>query len=303
MLLDKKAPSRIQRSLLSVPATAPRLFEKAAKGEADAVFIDLEDSVPPGEKVRARNQAISALKDIDWGVKAVGIRINALDTEWGLRDILDIASQCSRLNFVLIPRVESDFDLLHVDALLGSLEREAHRAERIAIQALIETPLGLTRVETIAGSTRRLEAISFGFGDFSIGMGTYDSVIGPGGEPWTYAIARIATACKAYGLRAIDGPYTHYHDREGLERRAKLAAQLGFDGKWVIHPSQIPTCHAVFSPSQEHLDWALNTLRMVRQSIATGSGATGHNGSLLDMAHVRLAEDILNRSGTSVEEN
>ncbi len=299
--MDKKAPSRIQRSLLSVPATAPRFFEKAAKGAADAVFIDLEDSVPPAEKAGARSQAISALKDIDWGGKAVGIRINALDTEWGLRDILDITLQCGRLNFVLIPKVESDFDLLHVDALLSSLEREAHRANRIAIHALIETPLGLTRVETIAGSTRRLEAISFGFGDFSIGMGTYDSVIGPGGEPCTYAIARIATACKANGLRAIDGPYTHFHDREGLERRAKLAAQLGFDGKWVIHPSQIATCHAVFGPSEEHVAWALNTIRMLRQSMASGSGATGHNGSLLDMAHIRLAEDILKRSRTAVD--
>jgi malyl-CoA/(S)-citramalyl-CoA lyase len=288
---------RAQRSLLSVPATSPHLFVKAARSEADSVFLDLEDSVPRESKQPARATVVQAVNEVDWGRKMVGLRINALDTEWGLRDIIDTVSLCSRLDFVLLPRVERPFDLQHVDALLRSLEKEFNRASPVAIQAIIETPLGLANVEAIAATAPgRLEALAFGRGDFSINMETYDSVVSATVQEWPYALARIATACRAYGLRAIDGPFTRYSDLQGLRKGAILAASHGFEGKWVIHPSQIAPCNEVFSPSAAHLEWARGVLQSMQEATAAGRGAVSRGGELLDMAHVRLANKILDRA-------
>jgi malyl-CoA/(S)-citramalyl-CoA lyase len=290
--------ARAQRSLLSVPATAPHFFVKAAKSAADSVFLDLEDSVPRESKQLARAAVARAVNEVDWGRKMVGLRINALDTEWGLRDIIDTVPLCSRLDFVLLPRVERPFDIQHLDALLTSLEKELNRASPVAIQAIIETPLGLSNVEAIAATASgRLEAMAFGGGDFSINMETYDSVVGATAQVWPYALARIATACRAYGLRAIDGPFTRYSDLQGLRAGAILAASHGFEGKWVIHPSQIAPCNEVFSPSATHLAWAREVLQAMQQATAAGRGAVGRGGALLDMAHVRLANKIIDRAG------
>jgi malyl-CoA/(S)-citramalyl-CoA lyase len=296
MKANTKPSLKVQRSLLAVPALSPRFFEKAAKGDADSVFLDLEDSVPPSSKVMARRKAIKAINEVDWGEKSIGLRVNALETKWGLRDIIESITHCRRLDFIVLPRVEHPFDVQHVDALLSGLERETGRSVPISLHAIIETPLGLTNVEAIAGTASRMDAISFGFGDFSISMGTYESLTGGIGEQWAYALARIATACKAHGLRPIDGPYTNFGDIEGLRTRATLAARHGFEGKWAIHPSQIATCRDVFSLSEAHVEWARATLAALEPAVAAGTGAIGRNGQLLDMAHVRLANDILSRA-------
>jgi malyl-CoA/(S)-citramalyl-CoA lyase len=291
-----RTSTTIQRSLLAVPALSTGFFEKAAKGDADSVFLDLEDSVPPESKIAARREAIKALNAVDWRKKTIGLRVNALDTEWGFRDIVDSVSQCGRLDFVILPRVERPFDVQYVDALLGSLEREIGRDIPISIQAMIETPLGVAQVEAIAAVPSRLDALSFGLGDFSINMSTPANLIDAAGEDWTFAVARIAIACKAHGLRPIDGPYTRFADLEGLRARAALVGRYGYEGKWVIHPSQITPCQDAFSPSAAHVAWAKATLATLEQTLASGIGAMAHNGQLLDMAHVRLARDIIARA-------
>jgi malyl-CoA/(S)-citramalyl-CoA lyase len=290
------------RTMLAVPAISAHLFDKAAKSSADSVFLDLEDSVPTALKTQARSEATQALNSVDWSTKSLGLRVNPLDTEWGLRDIIEIVSKCRRLDYLIVPRVERVFDVMHVDALLNCLEKESGRANPISLQAMIETPLGLTNVEAIANTPSRLGSIAFGFGDFSINMGTYEAVIGTGGEQWDYALARIATACKAHGLVPIDGPYTNYGDLEGLRGRASLAARYGFEGKWVIHPSQIAICKRVLSPAEAHVEWARSALQALAQAVSSNKGAIGRNGQLLDIAHERLANNILARAADPASE-
>ena len=290
---------RIQRSELAVPATSDHLFEKAANANADFIFLDLEDAVAPDRKKHARKSAIAALNDIDWGTKTMSVRINALDTEWALRDILEMVDLCPRLDLLMIPRANSSFDVQFVDTLLTSLERELGREKRIGIEAIVETALGLANVEQIAASCARLESIIFGMGDYSIDMGTYDAVIGGSRavqHDWDYPRARIANACRAHGLRAIDGPFTQYADLVGLRTSAERALALGFEGKWAIHPSQLAICNELFAPSASHIEWAERMLEAMRDAVASGTGAVGRDGMVVDMAHVRLAGIILERA-------
>ena len=290
---------RIQRSELAVPATSDHLFEKAANTNADFVFLDLEDAVAPDRKKQARTSAIAALNDIDWGTKTMSVRINALDTEWGLRDILEMVDLCPRLDLVMVPRANSAFEIQFIDTVLTSLEKELGREKRVGIEAIVETALGLANVEQIAASSGRLESIIFGMGDYSIDMGTYDAVIGgsqTAPHRWDYPLARIANACRAYGLRPIDGPFTRYSDIGGLRASAERAVALGFEGKWAIHPSQLAICNELFAPTIAHIEWAERTLEAMRGAVAAGKGAVGHNGMVVDMAHVRLAGIILERA-------
>jgi malyl-CoA/(S)-citramalyl-CoA lyase len=290
---------RIQRSVLAVPATSDHLFEKAARASADFVFLDIEDTVAPESKNEARLKAIAALNDIDWGIKTMSVRINALGTEWVHRDILDIVRLCPRLDLVMLPRAQTAFDVQFVDTLLTGLENELRRDKQIGIETIVETALGLANVEHIAGSSNRLESIIFGMGDYSIDMGNYEAVTGASQaqqQHWDYALARIANAGRAYGLRPIAGPFTRYSDLAGLRASAERAASLGFEGKWAIHPSQLAICNEVFSPTGSQVEWAERILDAMRDVVATGTGAIGRNGMLLDMAHVRLARIILERA-------
>lgn len=307
---------RLQRSELAVPATSEHFFEKAASGPADFVFLDLEDAVSPDKKQLARKNAIAALNDIDWGEKTVAVRVNGLDTEWAHRDIIDVVSQCPRLDMILLPKAGTAFDLQFVDTLLTGLEREFRRKETLGLEALIESALGLAHVEQIAASTSRLEALIFGVGDFSISMRTFETAIGAPNpryavladpddhgrrkrhwnDHWHYALARIATACRAFGLRPIDGPYTNYSDPEGFRASAERSAALGFEGKWAIHPSQAPICNEVYTPKPAEVAWANQILRAMEGALAAGRGAVGMDGVLFDLAHVKLAHAILERA-------
>ena len=157
---------RRQRSQLAVPASNPRFIEKAAQSTADVIFLDLEDAVAPSEKVSARANAIAALNDIDWGNKTVQVRINGLDTEYMYRDVIDIVEACPRLDMLLIPKVGVPADVYMVDTLVTQIEMTKKRSKRIGFDLLIETALGMSNVEAIAASSTRIEALSFGVGDY-----------------------------------------------------------------------------------------------------------------------------------------
>jgi malyl-CoA/(S)-citramalyl-CoA lyase len=308
-------PTRLQRSELAVPATQPRFFGKAAEGAADTLFLDLEDAVAPARKHEARAQAIQALREVDWGTKTVAVRVNGLDTPWALQDIVDIARQAPRLDLILLPKTSCGADVRFVDQLLTLVERETGRGKRTGIEVLIETARGVANVEEIAQASDRLEAMIFGVGDYSIDMRTNDRVFGrPSAQyavltdadaagqrqrhwndQWHFAMSRIANACRAWGLRPIDGPYTDFGDAEGYRACAQRARALGFEGKWAIHPSQIALANEVFSPSREELDWAASTGELLAQSTREGKGAVGAGGVLIDMAHGKLAEAIAQR--------
>jgi malyl-CoA/(S)-citramalyl-CoA lyase len=301
---------RIQRSELAVPATSERFFAKAAAGKADAIFLDLEDAVAPGAKDRAREMAVRALNEIDWGRKQMAVRVNSLDTPWAHRDIIEIVSRCPRLDLILLPKAGTAFDVQFTDQLITGLEREFPRETPLGIEVLIETAMGVANAEEIASASPRLEAIIFGVGDYSIEMQTFDRTIGrpspryavDGGgiahlnDQWHFALARIANACRANGLRPIDGPYADFGNPEGYRASAIRATALGFEGKWAIHPSQIDVANEVFSPPQPDVEWARELLATMERSTASGTGAMAVDGVLIDMAHVKMANTILERA-------
>ena len=150
-----------------MPASNPAFFEKAARSKAHAVFLDLEDAVAPSQKAAARRHAIEALNDIDWGTKALQVRINGLDTEYMYRDVIDLVEACPRLDMLLIPKVGVAADVYAVDMLVTQIELAIKRPRRVGFDVLIETALGMANVEAIATSSRRLEALSFGVGNYA----------------------------------------------------------------------------------------------------------------------------------------
>jgi malyl-CoA/(S)-citramalyl-CoA lyase len=305
--------SRLTRSELVVPAASTALFEKAARSAADVVFLDLEDAVAPDDKVAARANAIAALNDVDWGTKTIAVRINGLDTHYMYRDVIEVVEACPRLDLLVIPKVGVPADLYALDMLVTQIEQSLGREKRIGFEILIETALGLANVEAIAQSSRRLEAVCFGAGDFaastrarttsigglhphygvlsdsdSAGVRTYHQT-----DPWHAAQARMLVACRAYGLRPIDGVYGDFKDQEGFLSAAQRAAALGFEGKWAIHPTQIAPLNEVFSPGAEEVERAHRIVDAMAQAAREGKGAVQLDGRLVDIANIRMAQNVL----------
>ena len=307
---------RLHRSELAVPASSPKMIEKAGRCAADVVFLDLEDSVAPDDKARARRNAIAALNDIDWGAKTVSVRVNGLDTHYTYRDVIEIVPICPRLDMLFIPKIGVAADVYALDVLVTQIELEQGRAKRIGFEAMIETALGLCNVEAIAQSSRRLEAMCFGSGDFAASTGARSTTIGglnpdygvlgdadAGGrrayfqaDPWHSAQARIVVACRAYGLRPLDGPYSDFNDGDGFRASSKRAAALGFEGRMLIHPSQIDAANDIFSPAADEVARARRIVEAMAQGARDGKGAVTLDGRMIDTANIRMAERLLRKA-------
>jgi len=308
-----QAAPRLQRSELAVPGSTPGLFEKAARSAADVIFLDLEDAVAPDDKEQARRNVVAALNELDWGAKSLSVRINGLDTHYMYRDVVDIVENCTRLDLLLIPKVGVAADVYALDMLVTQIEQAKKRDKRLGFELLIETALGLSNVEAIAQSSARLEAMSFGAGDFAASMrmrttaiGGLDPVYGVladpdaqgarpfyQGDPWHAAQSRVVAACRAHGLRPIDGPYGDFRDTAGFVAAARRAAGLGFDGKWAIHPSQIDLANEVFSPAAAEVQQARRIVAAMAEAAREGKGAVQLDGRLVDIASIRMAQNVL----------
>jgi malyl-CoA/(S)-citramalyl-CoA lyase len=299
------ATTRLQRSELAVPGSQPAMFAKALASEADYVFLDLEDAVAPADKEQARKNVIAGLTEHDWRghKKTVCVRINGIDTHYMYRDVVDVVEQSgSALDVVLIPKVGVAADVYLVDALLTQIEA-AHRVpHRIGIEVLIETALGLANVETIAQSSPRLEAMHFGVADLAASLHARTVSIGGlnpdyPGDQWHAALVRMVTACRAYGLRAIDGPYGDFKDPDGFRAAARRAAALGYEGKWAIHPSQIALANEVFTPPAAEVERARRILDALDEAARAGRGAAQLDGRMIDAASARMAQNIVQVAG------
>ena len=292
---------RLQRSELAVPGSRAELFAKAADGSADYVFLDLEDAVAPPDKEQARRNVIAALHDVDWRGrgKTVSVRINGIDTHYMYRDVVDVIEQAGdRLDTVLIPKVGVPSDVYLVDALLTQIETARGYRARIGIEVLIETALGMANVEAIAQSSPRLEAMHFGVADYSASVRARTTSIGGlnpdyPGDQWHFAIARMVVACRAYGLRAIDGPFGDFRDADGYAAACRRAAALGCEGKWAIHPTQIDIANELFTPSGAEVERARRIQVAMREAEAQGRGAAQLDGRMIDAASARMAANIV----------
>ena len=310
------ATSRLHRSELAVPGTNTSLFEKAAKSAADIIFLDCEDAVAPDDKEKARKNIIQGLNELNWGAKTMMVRINGLDTHYMYRDVVDIVEACPRLDMILIPKVGSPADVYAVDMMVTQIETAKKRAKRIGFEVLIETALGMANVEAIAQSSKRLEAMSFGVADYAASTRARTTVIGGvnkdsgvltdkdangnrqyfWSDPWHAAQTRMMVACRAYGLRPIDGPFGDFNDQDGFIAAANRAAVLGYEGKWAIHPSQIELANRVFTPSEAEVTKARRIMEAMAQAAKEGKGAVSLDGRLIDIASIRMAEALLKKA-------
>ena len=292
---------RFQRSFLAVPGAAPSLFPKAARSDADHVFLDLEDAVAWDDKVAARSTVIAGVNEIGWRKvgKTITVRVNGPDTPFVEDDIGEIVSAAgARLDTLLIPKVSSAAELSRIDELLTAAETEANVTTPIGLEALIESPAGLLNVAEIATSSRRLEALHFGAGDFAASMGARTTRIGlvdPAvlGDQWLSVRVQIVAAARACGLRPIDSAYADFDDADGYRASARRAAAIGFEGKWAIHPSQIPIANEVFTPTAAEVAGAREILTAMADAAAAGKGAAQIDGTMIDAATTRLAENIV----------
>jgi citrate lyase subunit beta/citryl-CoA lyase len=296
---------RLQRSELAVPGSNPGFIDKAAESQADFVFLDLEDAVAPPEKERARKNVIAALQDIDWAGKGktVSVRINGLDTSYMYRDVVDVMEQAGdRLHTILVPKVGVPADLYCVETIVSQVEQARGFPGRVGIEALIETALGMANVEAIASSGAapgaRLEALHFGVADYAASNRARTVSIGGlnpdyPGDQWHFALSRMIVACRAYGLRPVDGPFGDFSDPDGYRAGARRAAALGCEGKWAIHPSQVELANEVFSPPEAEVARARRIIEELGKAEAAGLGAASLDGKMIDAASERMAQTVI----------
>jgi citrate lyase beta subunit len=293
---------RAWRSELAVPGSNPRMIQKAAGSDADVVLLDLEDAVAPAEKEPSRALVAAGLRDHDLGNKTAAFRVNALDTPFFYRDLIEVVEAAGdAVTLVVLPKVNRPEDVYVLDTLLSQLESNLRLTTRIGLELQIETAMGLVNCERIAAASSRIEAMTFGPGDFAASAGMPAAQIGMPdswdarypGHRWHYAMSRIVVAARAAGVRAIDGPYADFRDLVGLRRSCEIARALGFDGKWCIHPAQLPVVNEVFSPSEEEIAWARRVVAEFQAANERGAGAVAIDGKMIDGASIRMAERTL----------
>ncbi|MFC4905791.1 HpcH/HpaI aldolase/citrate lyase family protein [Actinomadura gamaensis] len=289
---------RSRRTTLAVPGSNPRFIEKAQGLPADEIFLDLEDAVAPSAKADARKNVVAALTEGDWTGKVRVVRINDLDTPFAYRDVIEVVEGAGGdLDCLMLPKVRDASHVQWLDRLLTQIERAVGLpAGRIAIEAQIEDARGMTNIDAIAASSPRLETLVFGPGDFMASINMKTLVVGeqpPGyteGDAYHYILMRILLAARAHDLQAIDGPYFNVRDVEAFRRVARRSAALGFDGKWVLHPSQVDAGNEVFSPSQDDYDHAELILDAYEHATSVqGRGAAMLGDEMIDEASRKMA--------------
>ncbi len=292
----------LQRSTISVPANREKMLAKAKTLNADFIMFDLEDSVPPNEKDKARNMLIEFLLSEDLSEKNISYRINSLEYPYVYKDVIDVVEKVGdKIKSIVIPKVETPDNVIWVHTLLTQIERAFGIKEKIEIEASIETAKGLLNIEKIISSCSRIRSLVFGVADYTVSLGMFFKGISGHGEGeefypghrFHYPLSRIAVAAKANGLLAIDAPYGNFKDLEGLKKSCLLSKYLGFDGKWAIHPAQIDVINELYSPSEDDLNRCKKIVEIYEKAKEQGMGSGSLEGSMIDGATYRLAKQIL----------
>ena len=303
---------RLNRSELAVPGSRVDFFEKAAQSKADIIFLDLEDSVSMHQKSSARENVIEAVNEIDWGEKTLSIRVNSYDTEYMNDDIKEILKNTSsRLDLLMFPKVSSDKEVFKFDELVTAYEKKFKRTKKIGFEIIIETTLGLINIDQIALASKRNESLHFGSADFAASLGAKTTSIGGTNknygvlddnaknrrfflnDMWHSALFKIVLTAHAYGLRAVDCPFGDFSDELGFDYAARSSYTMGFDGKMVIHPSQINLSNKIFSPTEKEILEAKEILTQMQLAEKKGKGAIAFNGKLLDIVSIKQAQNIM----------
>jgi citrate lyase subunit beta/citryl-CoA lyase len=268
-------------------------MDKAAASEADEVIFDLEDACAFSQKDAARSEVARAFRELSFsGGKVRAYRINGVDTPWCYRDLVDVLEAAgARVDVVVVPKVRSAADVQFVDRLVTQLEWAKRLTPgRIRLEVLIETAAALEEVSAIARSSTRLDSLIFGIADFAGDLGVRDFKVDPSGV-FSNARARMLVAARANGLDAIDSVTVQFKDLAQVEADARAAAQLGFDGKWAIHPSQLPAIHTAFTPSPDDIDRAQKVVEAYKKADREqGLGAIVVDDEMVDAATLKVED-------------
>ena len=279
-----------RRSCLSVPGSSEKMLAKAGSLPADEIVIDLEDSVTAAAKAEARDLVCRVLAEGRPGEELLAVRVNAIDSAWWRDDVAALADRAgSAVDSLVVPKVERAEDVLEVERAL-----ERHDAS-MGIQALVETAAGLMRVSEIASASPRLESLILGYADLAASLGRADPEAGP--ERWLYAQDALLVAARAAGIEAIDGPYLALADEPGLRGWAEHVRDLGYDGKWAIHPSQLAVINDTFTPGGDEVERAQAILAALSRAESAGEGGAAQlDGKMIDEASRKQAEKVLARA-------
>jgi len=277
--------ARPRRSVLFMPGSNARALEKARNLPADGLILDLEDSVAPDAKARARDQIAQALAARGFGKREVLIRINALDTPWWREDIA-MAAQ-ARPDGILVPKVSSVADLDSVAASLTETGAEGS----LAVFAMIETARAVLHAEELAATSRdgKTRLAGFVFGPNDISRETRIKML-PGRATMIGMITHCVLSARAGGIEILDGPYSEFSDVEGFAAECRQARDLGFDGKTLIHPSQIEACNAIFTPPPEEVAQARRIIAAFSLPENASRGAIQLDGRMVERLHAEMAK-------------
>jgi citrate lyase subunit beta/citryl-CoA lyase len=280
----------VRRSELTCPAHSPKMMAKAAASTADQVIFDLEDACAVSQKVAARQTLIEALRSLDFGEKIRAFRPNNIRTRFFYRDLIEVVEAAGQfVDVAVIPKIFGADDVLFVDHLLSGIEENVGlEIGRIKLEVLIESADAVLHAEAIAKATPRLDGLIFGLVDFAGDIGAQEV----GAEQffyYNYAKAKVVTAARAAGITCVDGVTLAIRDLEACRRDATMAARMGFDGKWAIHPSQVDVINAAFTPAPEHIERA----RRIFDAYAAadqhgGQGAIVVGDEMVDAASLRV---------------
>jgi len=280
----------VRRSELACPAHSLKMMAKAAAGDADEVIFDLEDGCAPSQKLAARNTLVEAFATLDFRGKIRAFRPNGIDTKFFYRDVIGVVEAAgSNIDVVVLPKVHEAADVLFADRLLTQIEQNIGLpVGRIRLEVLIESAKGVLHAEQIAASTPRLAGLIFGVVDYAGSIGARDTVR----EQFAlyhYPKAKTVAAARAAGIDVVDGVTLQFRDLQQCEHDARSAAQMGFDGKWAIHPDQVPVINRVFTPSEEEISRAREIIDLYESSdVNSGLGAVVYKDEMVDAASLPI---------------
>ena len=279
-----------RRSSLSVPGSSEKMLAKAGGLPADEIVIDLEDSVAAAAKADARDLVCRVLAEGRLGAGLLSVRVNAIDSDWWRDDVTALADRAgSAIDSLVVPKVERAEDVLEIERML---ER---RGASMGIQALVETAAGVMRVGEIATASPRLDALILGYADLAASLGRAEPEAAP--ERWLYAQDALLVAARAAGIAAIDGPHLALADERGLRAWAKHVRDLGYDGKWAIHPSQLAVINDTFTPAGDEVERAEAILAALAKAESAGEGGAAQlDGKMIDEASRKQAEQVVARA-------
>jgi citrate lyase subunit beta/citryl-CoA lyase len=273
-----------RRSVLYMPGANDKALEKAKGLACDAIIFDTEDSVAPDMKVEARAKVAAAVTSGAYGSRELTIRVNSIDTEWFTDDL---ASACEAgPSGIVVPKISSVEDLETVEALMDNFGAPDHTR----IWAMLETPAAMINAVDIAGSSERLAVLVMGTNDL---VRELHAAFVPGRQPLLWALSKCVNAARFAGKVILDGVYNDLRDEEGFAAECRQGADLGFDGKTLVHPSQIDPANAAYAPDDDEVTQARRVIEAFEEGVAAGKGVIQLDGKMIENLHVANARRAL----------